>query len=175
VVLSIMHQFLEKPQVSNLIHTRQIYIVPSLNPDGAEYDITGGSYHYWRKNRQPYQGVYGTDQPQLVGGRLRRPDRGLPDEDRRRRLRHRRAEAGNSALERLGPDERFAVEDHDLVLVRDGRAQLCDRLVRSHLEYFDLGRDRVARPHGRAEAPVDVEENAPGARQVLGDDGVQEP
>jgi carboxypeptidase T len=62
VVLSIMHQFLEKPQVSNLIHTRQIYIVPSLNPDGAEYDITGGTYHYWRKNRQPYQGVYGTDQ-----------------------------------------------------------------------------------------------------------------
>jgi len=62
VVLSLMHQFLETPQVSNLIHTRQIYIVPSLNPDGAEYDITGGSYHYWRKNRQPYQGVYGTDQ-----------------------------------------------------------------------------------------------------------------
>jgi carboxypeptidase T len=62
VVLSIMHQFLEKPQVSNLIHTRQIYIVPSLNPDGAEYDIQGGSYHYWRKNRQPYQGIYGTDQ-----------------------------------------------------------------------------------------------------------------
>ncbi len=62
VVLSIMHQFLEQPQVSNLIHTRQIYIVPSLNPDGAEYDITGGSYHYWRKNRQPYQGIYGTDQ-----------------------------------------------------------------------------------------------------------------
>jgi hypothetical protein len=62
VVLSIMHQFLEQPQVSNLIHTRQIYIVPSLNPDGAEYDITGGTYHYWRKNRQPYQGVYGTDQ-----------------------------------------------------------------------------------------------------------------
>src|SRR5205085_381500 len=62
VVLSIMHQFLEQPQVSNLIHTRQIYIVPSLNPDGGEYDITGGSYHYWRKNRQPYQGIYGTDQ-----------------------------------------------------------------------------------------------------------------
>ena len=62
VVLSIMHMFLEKPQVSNLIHTRQIYIVPSLNPDGAEYDIIGGSYHYWRKNRQPYQGIYGTDQ-----------------------------------------------------------------------------------------------------------------
>jgi len=61
-VLGIMHAFLEKPQFSDLVHTRQIYIVPSLNPDGAEYDIQGGSYHYWRKNRQPYQGIYGTDQ-----------------------------------------------------------------------------------------------------------------
>jgi hypothetical protein len=66
VVLAMMHMFAEGPHtsttVANLVHTRQIYIVPSLNPDGSEYDITGGTYHYWRKNRQPYQGVYGTDQ-----------------------------------------------------------------------------------------------------------------
>ena len=62
VVLSIMHMFVERPMLTNLVDTRQIYIVPSLNPDGGEYDIAGGSYHYWRKNRQPYQGVYGTDQ-----------------------------------------------------------------------------------------------------------------
>ncbi len=61
VVLAIMHQFLEKPQLTNLVQTRQIYIVPTLNPDGGEYDITGGSYHFWRKNRQPYQGIFGTD------------------------------------------------------------------------------------------------------------------
>ena len=63
VVLSLAHQFAESSMITigNLVHTRQIYIFPSLNPDGAEYDIGGGSYHFWRKNRQPYQGVYGTD------------------------------------------------------------------------------------------------------------------
>jgi hypothetical protein len=57
VVLSIMHMFLEKPQVSNLIHTRQIYIVPSLNPDGSEWDIHTGQYLWWRKNTQPPNGT----------------------------------------------------------------------------------------------------------------------
>jgi carboxypeptidase T len=66
VVLSLLHMYADRrphpsTQISTLVRTRQIYIVPSLNPDGAEYDIAGGSYHFWRKNRQPYQGVYGTD------------------------------------------------------------------------------------------------------------------
>jgi carboxypeptidase T len=66
VVLNMMHMFLERPQLSNLLQTRQIYIVPSLNPDGSEYDIEGGVYHYWRKNRQPApppnEAILGTDQ-----------------------------------------------------------------------------------------------------------------
>jgi hypothetical protein len=64
VVLSLLHLFAEspKPQIARLVESRQIYIVPSLNPDGSEYDIDTGSYRWWRKNRQPYQGVYGTDQ-----------------------------------------------------------------------------------------------------------------
>jgi carboxypeptidase T len=66
VVLNMMHMFLQGPHssdlISRLVHTRQIYIVPSLNPDGSEYDIQTGTYQWWRKNRQPYQGVYGTDQ-----------------------------------------------------------------------------------------------------------------
>ncbi len=62
VVLSLLHRFADKPLTSNLIQTRQIYIVPSLNPDGSEYDIATGSYRFWRKNRQLYQGNYGTDQ-----------------------------------------------------------------------------------------------------------------
>jgi hypothetical protein len=62
VVLNMMHMFLEQPQMTDLVRTRQIYIVPSLNPDGSEWDIHTGSYLFWRKNRQPYQGIYGTDQ-----------------------------------------------------------------------------------------------------------------
>jgi hypothetical protein len=38
-----------------------------------------------------------------------------------------------------------------------------DRLVRPYLEHLDLGGDRVARPHWRAEAPVDVQEDGAGA------------
>ena len=66
VALSLLHLFAESttPSVATLVNTRQIYIVPSLNPDGSEYDIATGSYRFWRKNRQPTPtpGVYGTDQ-----------------------------------------------------------------------------------------------------------------
>jgi carboxypeptidase T len=73
VVLNMMHMFLEQPQLTDLVRTRQIYIVPELNPDGAEYDISGGFYHYWRKNRQPApppnQSILGTDNNRNYGYR----------------------------------------------------------------------------------------------------------
>lgn len=63
VVLSLAHLFAESSRITigHLVYTRQIYIVPSLNPDGAEYDIAGQSYHFWRKNRQPNSQAIGTD------------------------------------------------------------------------------------------------------------------
>lgn len=61
VVLSLLHRFVDKPMARNLVNTRQIYFIPSLNPDGSEWDIATGQYRYWRKNRQPDQGIYGTD------------------------------------------------------------------------------------------------------------------
>jgi carboxypeptidase T len=63
VVLSLMRLFTEtsKVTVRDLVYTRQIYIVPSLNPDGSEYDIATGSYRMWRKNRQPNAQATGTD------------------------------------------------------------------------------------------------------------------
>lgn len=38
--------------ISTLLSTRDIWIIPMVNPDGAEFDIDGGKYHMWRKNRR---------------------------------------------------------------------------------------------------------------------------
>ncbi|MEU9505882.1 M14 family zinc carboxypeptidase [Micromonospora sp. NPDC048170] len=50
-------------RVTNIVNTREIWIVPTVNPDGSEYDIATGSYRSWRKNRQPNSGssYVGTD------------------------------------------------------------------------------------------------------------------
>ncbi|MGD2247160.1 MAG: M14 family zinc carboxypeptidase [Candidatus Methanofastidiosia archaeon] len=52
------------PDVTTYVDTREIYIVPIVNPDGKVYDDGGGSYgsgRNWRKNRQPCDGGIGTD------------------------------------------------------------------------------------------------------------------
>ncbi len=50
-------------RITNIVNSREIWIVFMVNPDGAEYDISGGKFHYWRKNRQPTPGTtsIGTD------------------------------------------------------------------------------------------------------------------
>jgi carboxypeptidase T len=49
-------------RITNIVNSREIYILPDLNPDGGEYDIATGSYRSWRKNRQPNSGsATGTD------------------------------------------------------------------------------------------------------------------
>jgi hypothetical protein len=50
-------------RVTQLVNTREIYLVMMLNPDGVMYDIAGGHFHNWRKNRQPNPGssYVGTD------------------------------------------------------------------------------------------------------------------
>jgi carboxypeptidase T len=50
-------------QVTDIVNTRTVWILFDLNPDGSEYDISGGRFHSWRKNRQPNSGTsaMGTD------------------------------------------------------------------------------------------------------------------
>jgi carboxypeptidase T len=43
-------------RVTNIVNHREIWIIPMLNPDGAMYDISGGTFHNWRKNRQTNPG-----------------------------------------------------------------------------------------------------------------------
>ena len=59
VVLSLVHLYAEsnKSAITRLVRNRQIYLFPSLNPDGSEWDIHTGNYLFWRKNRQPPDGT----------------------------------------------------------------------------------------------------------------------
>ena len=50
-------------RVTSIVNSREVWIVFAVNPDGAEYDLTGNPYREWRKNRQPNSGTtaVGTD------------------------------------------------------------------------------------------------------------------
>jgi carboxypeptidase T len=50
-------------QLTNVVNSREIWILPDVNPDGGEFDIATGTYRSWRKNRQPNAGTsaVGTD------------------------------------------------------------------------------------------------------------------
>jgi carboxypeptidase T len=45
------------PRTTGIVDSNEVWIAPMLNPDGAMYDISGGSFHRWRKNRQPTSGT----------------------------------------------------------------------------------------------------------------------
>lgn len=38
-------------RIKSLVNNRDIHIIPTVNPDGMEYDIKDGNYKMWRKNR----------------------------------------------------------------------------------------------------------------------------
>jgi carboxypeptidase T len=39
-------------RIVSLLRTTEVFIIPVLNPDGAEYDVATGVYRSWRKNRR---------------------------------------------------------------------------------------------------------------------------
>jgi murein tripeptide amidase MpaA len=43
-------------RITDIVNSREIWIVPMVNPDGAEYDMSDGVFRKWRKNRQPIPG-----------------------------------------------------------------------------------------------------------------------
>jgi carboxypeptidase T len=67
MALRIMHWLVDgygtDQRITDIVDTREIWIIFLVNPDGAEYDIANGRFHYWRKNRQPTPGTsyIGTD------------------------------------------------------------------------------------------------------------------
>jgi carboxypeptidase T len=67
MALYIMHLLVDNygtdTRITDLVNSREFWIVPDMNPDGGEYDIATGSYRSWRKNRQPNAGSsnVGTD------------------------------------------------------------------------------------------------------------------
>ncbi|MCK1813345.1 M14 family metallopeptidase [Streptomyces sp. XM4011] len=50
-------------RITRLLDTREIWLIPSVNPDGKTYDTESGAFRSWRKNRQPNAGssAIGTD------------------------------------------------------------------------------------------------------------------
>ncbi|HEX5780362.1 MAG TPA: M14 family zinc carboxypeptidase [Solirubrobacteraceae bacterium] len=52
MALYILNRLVSDPDFATFVNSREIWIVPMVNPDGVEYDIATGSYRMWRKNRQ---------------------------------------------------------------------------------------------------------------------------
>ncbi|MER0482360.1 M14 family metallopeptidase [Streptomyces sp. Edi2] len=67
MALYLLNEFTSKygtdPRITKMLDSREIWIIPDLNPDGGAYDIASGSFRSWRKNRQPNagSGSVGTD------------------------------------------------------------------------------------------------------------------
>jgi carboxypeptidase T len=71
------------PTLTNLVNTREIWVLPNINPDGGEYDIATGVYQWWRKNRRDNSdGTFGVDLNRNYGYRWGGPgSSGAPADD----------------------------------------------------------------------------------------------
>ncbi|MEO0083288.1 MAG: M14 family zinc carboxypeptidase [candidate division WOR-3 bacterium] len=56
---SILRAYNSSPAIQDLVNNHEIWVFPVINPDGYYYDYP--QRRSWRKNRQPFYGVIGTD------------------------------------------------------------------------------------------------------------------
>jgi hypothetical protein len=70
IVWRLAEGFGTDPAITRLVKSREIWVAPMVNPDGAEYDISSGLFALWRKNRQqaPENAEIGTDLNRNWGG-----------------------------------------------------------------------------------------------------------
>lgn len=144
------------PRITKIVDTRVVWIIFSLNPDGAEYDIAGGRFHGWRKNRQPTPGTtaIGTDLNRNFGYRW--GDGG-------------RTSSSPSAITYRGPSafsspEARALRDFLASRVIDGRQR-----IRIGMTFHENGR-LVMWPYGytTTDVPTDMTRDDHGALVAIG-------
>jgi carboxypeptidase T len=127
-------------RITNIVNGREVWIIFLVNPDGAEYDIVNGRFHYWRKNRQPTPGTgyIGTDLNRNYGYRWGGGGR---------------TSSNPAAITYRGPHawsapETRAVRDFLASRVVNGRQQ-----IRVHITFHETGR-LVMWPYGYTYANV---------------------
>ncbi|MFL5777610.1 MAG: M14 family zinc carboxypeptidase [Chloroflexota bacterium] len=131
-------------RITNIVNTREVWIVFLVNPDGAEYDISAGKFHFWRKNRQPTPGTsyVGTDLNRNYGYRWGGGGR---------------TSSNPAAITYRGPKafsapETRAMRDFFASRVVDGRQQ-----IKASISFHEYGR-LVMWPYGYTltDVPVDM-------------------
>lgn len=65
----LVENYARSERIKKILDSTELYVIPMLNPDGAEYDIATGSYRSWRKNRRNNGGgTFGVDLNRNYGG-----------------------------------------------------------------------------------------------------------
>lgn len=127
-------------RITNIVNGREIWVLLNVNPDGSEYDIANGHFHFWRKNRQPTPGTgyIGTDLNRNYGYKWGGGGR---------------TSSNPAAITYRGPHafsapETQLVRDFLASRVVDGRQQ-----IRAHITFHEAGR-LVMWPYGYTYANV---------------------
>ena len=127
-------------RITNIVNNREIWILFNVNPDGSQYDIAHGRFHYWRKNRQPTPGTsyIGTDLNRNFGYRWGGGGR---------------TSSNPAAITYRGPGpfsapETRAIRDFLASRVVNGRQQ-----IRAHITFHEAGR-LVMWPYGYTYANI---------------------